>query len=76
VSEVIQTQIQTWRQRAAAGLMTLDEMREAIAAIRKERVEASSVSAASKERKATTKAKANAAPIDSEALLNQLGGLL
>lgn len=75
MSDTIITQIQSWRQGAAAGTLTLDEMRQAIAAIRKERVEASAVSSASKERKATAKAKANAAPIDSDALLGELGGL-
>lgn len=71
MSEVILSQIQLWRQKARDNTLTLDEMREAIAAIRKERVQASTVSAASKERKTTAKAKA--APVDSDALLGQLG---
>lgn len=75
MSEVTHAKIQEWRQRAAAGLMTLEEMREAIAAIRKERVEASTVSSASRERKASASAKAKAAPIDSDALLGELGEL-
>lgn len=71
VSEVINSQIQVWRQKAADGTITLEEMREAIAAIRKERVAASEKSSASKTRTATAKAKA--APIDSDSLLSELG---
>lgn len=75
MSDVILSQIQQWRQKAATNTMTLDECRAAIAAIRKERAEASVASTASKERKATAAAKAKAAPIDSDALLGELGGL-
>ena len=75
MSDIIFTRLQEWRQKAAAGTMTLDECREAIAAIRKERVQASAVSSVSKERKAATAAKAKAAPIDSDAMLDELGGL-
>jgi len=71
MSEVILSNIQIWRQKSRDGTITLDEMREAIAAIRKERVGAGEVSAVSKERKAVAKAKA--APIDSQALLGELG---
>jgi len=69
MSQVIQSQIQTWREKCLAGTITQEEMREAIAAIRKERVGAAGVSAASTERKTTAKAKAKAAPINSDDLL-------
>jgi Arc/MetJ-type ribon-helix-helix transcriptional regulator len=71
VSEVIATNLQTWRQKARDGTISLEEMREAVAAIRKERIGASVASAASKERKTTAKEKAK--PIDSGELLKQLG---
>ncbi len=71
MSTTINANIQLWRQKSADGTITLDEMRQAIAAIRKERVGASEVSAVSRERKSTAKAKA--APIDSDALLDSLG---
>ena len=70
MSEVIQGSIQIWRQKSLDGTITIDEMRQAIAAIRRERVGASEKSSASRERKTTAKAKA--APIDSEALLGEL----
>lgn len=67
MSDVIQQNIQDWRRRAAAGELTLEEAREAVRAIRKERVEASATSAKSRSKKAA------AAPIDSDALLGELG---
>lgn len=69
MSQVIQSQIQTWRAKVADGTITTDELREAIAAIRKERVGAAGVSAASTERKTVSRAKAKAAPINSDDLL-------
>lgn len=71
MSAVISSQIQLWRQKAADGTLTLDEAKEAIAAIRKERTAASATSDTSRTRKSTAKAKA--APIDSDALLGELG---
>ena len=71
MSSVINSNIQLWRQKSRDGTITLDEMRQAIAAIRVERMGAGERSAVSKERK--TIAKAKAAPIDSDALLGQLG---
>jgi hypothetical protein len=71
LSEIILSNIQIWRQKSRDGTMTLEDTRAAIAAIRKERTQAGTISAASKERKSTAKAKA--APIDSNALLGQLG---
>lgn len=70
MSEVIVSNIQLWRQKSADGSITLEEMRDAIAAIRKERVEKSITSDASTQRKATAKAKA--VPIDSDDLLKEL----
>lgn len=71
MSDVILTNIQLWRRKCADGTITIDELREAMEAIRKERVGASTVSATAKTRTATAKAKA--APIDSNALLSELG---
>ena len=72
MSDVIAEKVQYWRAKAATpeGL-SLDEMREAIAAIRKERVNAQETSTKSKARKATAKAKAE--PVDSDGLLGELG---
>lgn len=71
MSEVITGSIQIWRQKSLDGTITLEEMRQAIAAIRRERTGAGVKSAASREKKATTKAKA--APINSDDLLSELG---
>ena len=70
MSEVIAEKIQLWRQKAADGTITLDEMREAIAAIRKERVNAQERSTVSKTRKAKKEANAN---VNSDDLLGELG---
>ena len=70
MSELIMSNIQIWRSKAADGTITLEEMRQAIQAIRVERVGASAVSSASKERKVATAAKK--APIDSDAMLDGL----
>ena len=59
MSVVITSQLQLWRQKVADGTITTDEMREAIAAIRKERVGSSEKSAASRA-KAAPKAAINA----------------
>lgn len=71
MSEVIAEKVQEWRRKCADGTITLDEMREAIAAIRKERVHAQDTSTKSKAKKATAAAKS--APIDSDGLLGELG---
>lgn len=71
-SPEMQAKIAVWRQRALTGTLTQDEMREAIAALRQDRIGASSVSAASREKKATTRAKA---AINSDDLLGQLDGI-
>jgi hypothetical protein len=67
-----QAKIQLWRQKAREGTLTQEEMREAIVALRQDRVGASGVSAASREKKATAKAKKN---VNSDDLLNELDGL-
>ena len=71
-SPEMQAKIQLWRQKAREGTLTQGEMREAIAALRQDRVGAASVSAASREKKATAKAKKN---VNSDDLLNELDGL-
>lgn len=73
MSEVILSNIQVWRAKAADGTITLEEMRDAIAAIRKERVNASEKSATAKTRTATAAKKK--APINGESLLDELEGL-
>lgn len=61
MSQVVTSNIQLWRQKVADGTITTDEMREAIAAIRKERVGASETSA---------KSRAKAAPKTPKAAIN------
>ena len=58
MSTVTSTQIQLWRQKVADNTITKDELREAIAAIRKERVESSVKSTASRAKAAPKAAKA------------------
>ena len=70
MSDPILSNIQIWRQKCRDGTATIEEMRDAINAIRKDRVGATAVSAASKTKTATAKAKA--APIDSDAMLDSL----
>ena len=70
VSEVVATNLQIWRQKSFDGTITRGEMKEAIALIRAERVGASERSATSKSTRTTAKAKA--APVDSDALLDEL----
>lgn len=68
MSEVIQSKLQEWRQKSRDGTITPEEMREAIAAIRKERVGASIVSSGARAKRVTAKEKL--AAIDSDKLLN------
>ena len=70
-NSIISANIQLWRQKARTGTLTLDEMRQSIAAIRKPRSEAAEVSAASKVKKAAAKVKA--APINVDDLFSRLG---
>jgi FMN-dependent NADH-azoreductase len=69
VSEIIQSQIQEWRRKSADGTLTTEELRAALAAIRKERVEASTTSTAARAKRTTAKEKL--AAIDSDKLLNE-----
>lgn len=73
MSEVILSNIQIWRMKSREGTMTVEDSRAAIAAIRKERVGASEVSAKSGVKKAATAAKK--APVNSDDLLSELGDL-
>jgi hypothetical protein len=61
---------ETLRQKAREGALTLEEQRMAIAALREDRVRATTVSAKSRATKAEAKAKQ--APIDCADLLSQL----
>jgi len=70
MSEVILSNIQLWREKARNGTLTQEEAKQAVDAIRKDRIGAAAVSASSKATKATAKAKA--APIDSDAMLDSL----
>jgi hypothetical protein len=55
--------IEIWKQKAVAGTLSDDEMKQAIAVMRGGRVAASETSA---------KAKSKAAPIDSDSILDNL----
>ena len=71
-SPEMQAKIQLWRQKAREGTLTQDEMREAIAALRQDRGGAAATSEKSREKKATSRAKAN---VNSDDLLSELDGL-
>ncbi len=73
-SEVIDQSVSYWRKKAREGTLTVEDMKLALAAIRAERQASSAVSAKSTTAKATKAAKA--APIDSDALLDGLKGLM
>lgn len=72
MSPEMNAKIQLWRQKAREGTLTQDEMKEAIAALRQDRIGASGRNEATRERKATAKAKAS---VNSDDLLNELDGL-
>lgn len=67
MSEVVQTHIQRWRASSRDGTITTEEMRQAIAQMRQERLGAGVVSAASKVKKVAAAKKAE--PINSDDLL-------
>lgn len=67
MSPELQSKIALWRQKAVAGTLSPDEMREAILALRQDRIGASIASAASKR----TKAKAEIP--DADDLLAEMG---
>jgi hypothetical protein len=68
LSPEIQSKITMWRMKAANGTITEDEMREAVAALRESRLTAAAQ---------PTKSKSGGpkAPVNADALLNQLEGL-
>lgn len=71
-SPEMQVKIAEWRAKAREGTLSQDEMREAIAALRRDRGNVAQATAGSK----TTRArKTAAAKPDSEDLLSQLEGL-
>jgi len=67
MSPELQSKISIWRQRAINGTLTQDEMKEAILALRQDRIGAAVASAASKR----TKAKAEIP--DADDLLAEMG---
>ena len=67
----LQAKITSWRLRAAAGELTLDEMKEAVKALRAGRVSAASASAAS----ASKRSKSIAAIPSAEDLLAELDSM-
>jgi len=71
-SEIIDMSVTEWRRKAREGTLSVPEMKAALAAIRKERIQAGTISAKSTRTKAAAKDKA--APIDSDALLDGLMG--
>ena len=71
-SHEMQAKIQLWRQKAREGTLTQDEMREAIAALRQDRVAAAGVSTASRAKKSATAAKK---AVNSDDLLSELDGM-
>ena len=74
-SEIIDTQIQDWRARAAAGQLSIDEMKLAIEAIRKERaqLEAPKPKKRAAAGTATRPKKQKPEDVDSDDLLKELG---
>lgn len=68
ITPELQTKIQTWRAKAAAGTITEDEMREAVAALRQSRL-----TAAAQPTKAKTASRGPARSADD--MLGELGNL-
>lgn len=64
----MQAKLGVWREKARAGTLTQDELREAIAALREDRSRAVAAGVVSKTR-------AKKAPVSSEDLLAELDGL-
>lgn len=69
MSPEVVSKIAHWRAKAANGTLTADEMREAIAVLRADRVGAAVASATSKA------SKVKAPPPDASSLLDELEGL-
>lgn len=59
-------QLQIWRDKALAGTLSQDELRDAIKLLREDRVRAAVTS---------TKSRAKKAPVDSDAMLGELDNL-
>lgn len=73
MSPEIVHQIQVWRQKLQSGEgLSMEEQKAAVKALRGDRVKAQATSAKSRATKATAKSKVN---IDSDKLLDELGGL-
>lgn len=72
MSPEMQAKIQIWRQKHREGTLSPEEYREALKAIREDRVGAAATSAASRGRKTASRAKAN---VNSDDLLSELDGL-
>lgn len=72
MSPEVSAKVQLWRQKSREGTLTLEETREALAFLRSDRVHAAASSKAASTRKATGAAKK---AIDSDSLLDELGGL-
>ena len=72
LSPEAQAKVQLWRQKAREGTLTQDEMREAIATLRQDRVAAAGISAASRAKKSATAAKK---AVNSDDLLSELDGM-
>lgn len=72
MSPEMSAKVQLWRQKAREGTLSVEESREALAFLRADRVHAAATSKASSTRKATSAAKKS---IDSDSLLDELGGL-
>jgi hypothetical protein len=74
-SDTIDSQIQDWRARAAAGQLSIDEMKVAIEAIRKERaqLEAPKPKARAAAGSATRPKKQKPEDVNSDDLLKELG---
>jgi lipopolysaccharide export system protein LptC len=74
MSTTINENVQSWRVRAQDGTITLDEMKLAIEAIRKERAATEAAPKAPRTRAAASK-KQKPEDINSDDLLKELGGL-
>lgn len=72
LSPEAQAKVQLWRQKAREGTLTQDEMREAIATLRQDRIAAAVVSATSRAKKSATAAKK---AVNSDDLLSELDGM-
>lgn len=71
-SPELQLKIQQWRAKAREGALSQDEMREAIAALRRDR---GAIAAPTAGTKVTKARKAAAAKPDSDAMLDELDNL-